>query len=92
MSSFGHVRDMMERYAANRELLRAKRKRHFRKSNTHTGRIHQDRPSNYQEIDHAEWEKVKNRIRKDKRRELRLWIIASIVVGISLLLLIRWLF
>ena len=92
MSSFGHVRDMMERYAANRELLQSKRKRHFRKSNSSAKGIHQGGQGNFHEINHAEWEKLKNRIRKDKRNEMRLWIIASVVVGISLLLLIYWFF
>jgi len=89
MSSFGHVRDMMERYAANRELLQAKRKRHFRKSNTLTKENHQGGPGPFQEINHAEWEAVKSRIRRDKKRELGLWIVASVVVGICLLLLFR---
>jgi hypothetical protein len=92
MSSFGHVRDMMERYAANRELLQAKRKRHFRKSNLYDNAHYGENSNQLKELDKAEWERIKIRIRANKRREKGLWIISSVFVVFSLLLLIHWLF
>ncbi len=92
MSSFGHVRDMMERYAANRELLQAKRNRHFRKSHLYDDVRFKESSGQLRELDKAEWERVKNRIRAGKKREKWLWIYTSIIVLISLLLLIHWFF
>jgi hypothetical protein len=92
MSSFGHVRDMMERYAANRELLQAKRKRHFRKTSVYDDDKFRGGPSRLRKLDKAALEKVKFRIRRDKQRELRLWVIASIIALFSVLWAIHSLF
>lgn len=88
MSSFGHVRDMMARYTANRELLQAKRKRHFRKSNIYQKVRYSESSKQLKEIDKAEWERVKNRIRANNRREKWLWIVTSVLVVFSLILLV----
>lgn len=88
MSSFGHVRDMMVRYAANRELLKAKRHRHFRGTTSHT--IREDKNLKRVEKNDTEmWERVKKRIRKDKKREKWLWVVVSIAVVSVLALLMR---
>lgn len=83
---------MMARYAANRELLQAKRKRHFRKSRIYSDVRFKEKHTKLNELDKAEWAMVKNRIRARKKREKWLWIYTSVLVVISLLLLIRWIF
>lgn len=54
MSSFGRVRDTMARYAANRGLLKAKRKRHFRKSNLYEKVRYSERSNQLKELDKAQ--------------------------------------
>jgi hypothetical protein len=70
---------MMERYAANRELLQAKRERHFRKSKIFENVRFKSRSGHLSELNKSEWEHVKKRIRSQKKRELWLWIITSII-------------
>jgi hypothetical protein len=89
MSSFGHVRDMMARYAANRELLQAKRKRHFRKSKLYEKVCNSESSIQLKELNKAEWERVKNRIRQDRKWEIKLWVVVSIAVVVSLLWVIK---
>jgi hypothetical protein len=54
MSSFDHVMDMMAEYAANRVLLQAKRKRHFRKSNLYQKLRYRKGSGQFKKLDKAQ--------------------------------------
>jgi hypothetical protein len=79
---------MMERYAANRELLQGKRKRHFRKSQLYSRVKFAKYAPPLLELNKKELEKLKARIRRNKRSELKLWVISTIVVVVSVIWII----
>ncbi|MCH2214065.1 MAG: hypothetical protein MK086_02730 [Flavobacteriales bacterium] len=85
MSPFAYERDMMECYAPNRELLQAKRKRHFWQRHSYNHVKESKKSPVLEKLEEIEPENLKEGIRKSKRREMRIWIVTSIIVAVSLL-------
>lgn len=92
MTSFGHVRDMMERYAHNRELLLNKRQRHARTKEAHSKsayKLHRtEKDGSPIHIDKKALQKIKIRIRREKLIER--W--AFIAIGLVVVIFVVWAF
>lgn len=82
MTAFGHVRDMMERYANNRQLLLNKRQRHAKTKKAHSKGAYKLHKTGKDEaplhIDKKALKKIKTRLRREKRLER--WAFTSLAI------------